>query len=206
MTGAGILRNYAPAAILLMVILCIGISPCSAGTRLYPVDGGSVTSGQGWRIDPFGSGRWVFHRGLDIAVPVGTPVHPTQIGTVVFAGDYKGYGKLVVVEHGNSYVTLYGHNSEIRVAPGQKVDTATVLALSGNTGHSTGPHVHYEVRRLQEQSASAGMRSELEGLVRKRIDGWVGSIVAGQGGGESAEMQTVPERNRQTSEPPGLVP
>jgi murein DD-endopeptidase MepM/ murein hydrolase activator NlpD len=205
MTGAGILRRYAPAASLLMATLCAGVSPCSAGTRLYPVDGGSVTSGQGWRIDPFGSGRWVFHRGLDIAVPVGTPVHPTQIGTVIFTGDYKGYGKLVVVEHGSGYITLYGHNSEIRVASGQKVDTSTVLARSGNTGRSTGPHVHYEVRRLQEQPADE-MRSELEGLVRKRIDGWVGSIVAGQGDGESAGMQTVPERSRPTPEPPGLVP
>ena len=67
------------------------------------------------------SGKKVYHNGYDIAVPVGTPVHPTQSGIVYYAGAYKGYGNLVVVEHGEGYVTMYGHNSEILVKPGDKV-------------------------------------------------------------------------------------
>lgn len=203
----GTLSRFGTVAVVTAVVALLGTAPSFGATRLYPVDGGSVTSGEGWRIDPFGSGKWVFHRGLDIAVPAGTPVHPTQTGTVIFAGDYKGYGKLVVVEHGSGYITLYGHNSEIRVTPGQQVDTSSVLALSGSTGHSTGPHVHYEVRQLQKQPLStARMRSDLTDLVRERIDGWVGKVAAGQGGGETEVVQPVPDRNRRAPEPPGLVP
>lgn len=190
---------------LVLAAVLLAAAPGRAATRIYPVDGGSVTSGQGWRIDPFGTGRWVFHRGLDIAVPVGTPVHPTQTGTVVFAGDYKGYGKLVAVEHGRGYVTLYGHNSELRVVPGQKVDTGSVLALSGNSGHSTGPHVHYEIRQLQRQPV-AETRRELKELVKERIDGWVGTVVAGQGDGENVELSVpLPDPRRGTGQPE-LVP
>ena len=109
-----------------------------------PVDGGVVTSGVGLRIDPFGSGKLVFHRGIDIAVPVGTPVRSTGKGRVVFAGLRRGYGSTVVIEHANGDRTLYGHNSLIRVNPGEMVESGTVVAFSGNTGRSTGPHVHFE--------------------------------------------------------------
>ena len=130
-------------------LLCaLLVLPASAlAARQSPVDNGVVTSGVGWRPDPFGSGRMVYHSGYDIAVPVGTPVHPTQTGTVFFAGPYKGYGNLVGIDHGNGYLTFYGHNSALVAKVGDKVDTDTVIALSGSTGHSTGPHVHYEMRR-----------------------------------------------------------
>ncbi len=120
----------------------------SWGARQSPVDSGVVTSGKGWRLDPFGSGRIVYHSGYDISVPVGTPVHPTQSGTVFFAGPFRGYGNLVAIDHGNGYITYYGHNSQLLVKPGDRVDQDSVIALSGNTGRSTGPHVHYEMKRL----------------------------------------------------------
>lgn len=162
----------------------------SAGTafaaRQSPVDGGVITSGVGYRLDPFGSGRTVYHNGYDIAVPLGTPVYPTQAGVVYFAGPYRGYGNLVAVDHQNGYVTFYGHNSELKVAVGQKVDTTTVLALAGSTGRSTGPHVHYEVRQVpgyakqRREQLEAGLKQVLE----NKIDGWVADYVAGKGGPE----------------------
>ena len=154
--------------------------------RVSPVDNGTVTSGIGWRLDPFGSGRMVYHNGYDIAVPVGTPVHPTQTGTVYFAGPYKGYGNLVVVEHGDGYVTLYGHNGEILVKAGEKVDTTTVIALSGNTGHSTGPHVHYEIRQLPGYAKvkREQLEKEVKTFVENNFDRLVNDYDKGKGGGE----------------------
>jgi murein DD-endopeptidase MepM/ murein hydrolase activator NlpD len=86
------------------------------------------------------------HRAIDIAVPVGTPVRSTMGGRVVRAGwNTEGYGNLVIVENG-SYRTYYAHLDSIPVAVGQAVSAGDVIGLSGNTGNSTGPHVHYEVR------------------------------------------------------------
>lgn len=109
-----------------------------------PVVNGTVTSGVGWRVDPFGSGRLVFHRGTDIAVPVGTPVHATRKGRVVLAGEHPGHGATVIIEHDNGDRTLYGHNAILRARVGELVEAGKVIAFSGNTGRSTGPHVHYE--------------------------------------------------------------
>jgi murein DD-endopeptidase MepM/ murein hydrolase activator NlpD len=132
-----------------LIFLALMALPAAApAARQSPVDSGVVTSGVGWRLDPFGSGRRVYHSGYDIAVPVGTPVYPTQAGRVFFSGPYKGYGNLVGIDHGNGYLTFYGHNSALVAKTGDKVDTETVIALSGNTGHSTGPHVHYEMQRI----------------------------------------------------------
>ncbi len=86
------------------------------------------------------------HKALDLAVPEGTPVRATMDGQVVFAGwDAHGYGNLVVLENG-PYRTYYAHLSEIPVQVGQQVRAGEVIALSGNTGNSTGPHLHYEIR------------------------------------------------------------
>lgn len=85
------------------------------------------------------------HEGIDIAVPVGTPVKSAECGTVSFAGDAGTYGKLVRIDHGNGVVTAYAHLSEINVSVGQAVNADTQIALSGNTGRSTGPHLHFEV-------------------------------------------------------------
>lgn len=113
--------------------------------RDLPVDNGSVTSGVGWRLDPFGSGRLVFHRGIDIAVPAGTPVRATRQGKVVLAGDdHHGHGNTIILEHDNGDRTLYGHNSLLRANVGDTVAAGEIIAFSGSSGRSTGPHVHYE--------------------------------------------------------------
>ena len=127
---------------ILTTLLCGAPLPALAGAAL-PVDG-VVTSGVGWRLDPFGSGKLAFHRGIDIAVPTGTPVRATRGGKVIFAGERRGYGATVIVAHDNGDRTLYGHNSKLNVRSGELVEAGAVLAFSGNSGRSTGPHVHYE--------------------------------------------------------------
>jgi murein DD-endopeptidase MepM/ murein hydrolase activator NlpD len=108
-----------------------------------PPTGGMITSGVGMRIDPI-DGKWRHHNGIDIAIPESTPVMPVAAGVVVFSGQRPGYGFTVLIEHDNGMITLYGHNSRLQVIPGQQVDTDTVIALSGSTGRSTGPHLHFE--------------------------------------------------------------
>lgn len=90
---------------------------------------------------------WFCHKGWDVAGPEGTPVYPVGAGQVKFAGwSDKGYGYMVVIDHGN-YQTLYAHfKSPPTVDTGQLVDTGTVIGLMGNTGFSTGPHLHFEIR------------------------------------------------------------
>lgn len=135
--------------IICLLALTIPFAGNASANRSLPVDNGRVTSGVGWRLDPFGSGRMFYHRGVDIAVPTGSPVFSVRTGTVIFAGSSKGYGNLVVVDHGDGFVSFYGHNSTLMVSSGQRVDSRTVIALSGNTGRSTGPHVHYELGRTK---------------------------------------------------------
>lgn len=95
---------------------------------------------------PFGT-RWGrLHGGIDIAVPTGTPVHASDTGTVRIAGWMGGYGNYICIQHSSSMSTCYGHNSSLRVSVGQSVSKGQVIAASGNTGNSTGPHVHFEVR------------------------------------------------------------
>lgn len=110
--------------------------------RLPPI-GGIITSGVGMRIDPI-DGKWRHHNGIDIAIPEGTPVLPAAPGIVVYSGPRSGYGYTVLVEHDNGLISLYGHNSRLLVVNGQQVDADTTIALSGNTGRSTGPHLHFE--------------------------------------------------------------
>lgn len=110
--------------------------------HLPPV-GGTITSRVGMRIDPF-DGVLRHHSGIDIAIPAGTPVRPVAPGVVVYSGSRSGYGNTVVIEHDNGIITLYAHNSRILVAQGQEVTPESTLALSGSTGRSTGPHLHFE--------------------------------------------------------------
>lgn len=87
-----------------------------------------------------------YHPGIDIACAEGTPVLATAIGEVVMSGDDEVYGKIVVLKHNDSIISLYGHNKEILVQIGEKVLPGSRIALSGNTGKSTAPHLHYEVK------------------------------------------------------------
>lgn len=88
-----------------------------------------------------------FHKGLDIAAAYGSDVYCTAAGTVIFAGKKGGYGNCVIVSHGNGLATLYGHLSKIDVKANDKVKVGQVIAQSGNSGRSTGPHLHYEVHK-----------------------------------------------------------
>jgi murein DD-endopeptidase MepM/ murein hydrolase activator NlpD len=103
-----------------------------------------MASGFGWRVDPVYHIRR-FHEGMDFSAPVGTDIYATGNGTVVYAGWRQGYGETVEIDHGFNYATRYAHCSKIFVHVGQKVKRGDVIALVGNTGKSTGPHVHYEV-------------------------------------------------------------
>lgn len=180
--------------ILLLAALMVIIPSAVLAARQSPVDKGVVTSGVGYRVDPFGSGRMVYHNGYDIAVPVGTPVYPTQVGTVYFAGPHRGYGNLVAIQHGEGYVSFYGHNSAVLVKPGQYVDTDTVIALSGSTGRSTGPHVHYEIRKIPgyAKQEREQLKQALKVAVRNKIDEWAEGVAAGKGGPET-EMYLPPD-------------
>lgn len=102
---------------------------------------GDVTSRFGWR---WGGNDW--HPGIDIANDEGTPIVAAATGTVVFSGWYYGYGKMIQVDHHNGIVTAYAHCSELLVNVGEVVNKGDTIAYMGNTGFSTGPHLHYEVR------------------------------------------------------------
>lgn len=106
---------------------------------------GWITSYFGKRKSPF-TGRRVMHEGLDIAANTGTPVVATADGIITRVDYTPGYGKMIVIDHGYGYRTIFGHNSKILVKSGQRVKRGDHIALVGNTGQSTGPHVHYELR------------------------------------------------------------
>jgi murein DD-endopeptidase MepM/ murein hydrolase activator NlpD len=111
---------------------------------LRPVIHARLSSDFGIRRDPF-TGRLAFHKGLDLAVPKGTPVHAPAEGRVIRAGRYHGYGLLVEIDHGNGIHTRYGHNSRLAVRPGQMVRRGQVISYVGQTGRASAPHLHYEV-------------------------------------------------------------
>jgi len=112
----------------------------------WPVQG-LLTSPFGERDHVMGGGGTQFHAGIDINVPAGTPVQAAQEGTVVFAGYNGAYGKAVKLDHPNGFSTLYAHNSRIVVHVGQNVKAGQVICLSGSTGRSTGPHLHFEMHK-----------------------------------------------------------
>jgi murein DD-endopeptidase MepM/ murein hydrolase activator NlpD len=112
----------------------------------WPV-AGQLTSPFGEREPAMGGGGAQFHAGLDISVPPGTPVQAAQAGTVAFAGYNGAYGKVVKLEHANGFSTLYAHNSRLLVYVGQTIQAGQVICLSGSSGRSTGPHLHFEVHK-----------------------------------------------------------
>lgn len=103
-----------------------------------------LASGFGYRIDPVYRTRRL-HQGMDFSAPVGTDIFATGDGIVTYAGWKQGYGNTVVIDHGFGYETLYAHMHKITVRVNQKVSRAEIIGLVGNTGKSTGPHLHYEV-------------------------------------------------------------
>lgn len=110
---------------------------------IWPVYG-RITSGYGYRIHPI-SRKQDFHSGIDISARMGTPVRAAAGGRVVRANYYGGYGWTVIIDHGYGYRTLYAHNRNLVAKQGQWVTKGQVICYSGNSGNSTGPHLHYEV-------------------------------------------------------------
>lgn len=111
-----------------------------------PIRDGRETDGFGMRMHPI-LHMMLMHEGIDLACEVGTHVHATGDGVVTYVGPRGGYGNAVVINNGFGYTTLFGHLSKPLVHVGQKVKRGQVIALSGDTGLSTGPHLHYEVRK-----------------------------------------------------------
>jgi murein DD-endopeptidase MepM/ murein hydrolase activator NlpD len=109
-----------------------------------PVNTGYISSGFGERVDPFTGGE-EFHEGIDFAAPQGTRIHAVAAGIVTVAGPHGGFGNMIQIDHGNGYATRYGHAYQVLVHVGETVQRGDVIGLVGNTGRSTGPHVHFEV-------------------------------------------------------------
>lgn len=120
-----------------------------SGGFIRPV-GGPVTSPYGWRIHPIFK-RKIYHSGVDLGMPMNSPVKAANSGKVIFVGWYGGYGKVVIIDHGRingvPTTTLYAHLNSYRVGVGAKVAKGQVIANVGTTGYSTGPHLHFEVRQ-----------------------------------------------------------
>ncbi|GGH01342.1 M23 family metallopeptidase [Silvibacterium dinghuense] len=132
----------------------IGLSPSTSGTgdnwlnmadapALWPVTG-PITSSFGEREDPF-NGEGAFHKGIDISAHYGDPVRATADGVIVTAGMGNGYGREILVDHGNGIATLYGHLSGFACTAGEQVKMGQIIGYVGTSGRSTGPHLHYEV-------------------------------------------------------------
>ncbi len=114
----------------------------------WPVKG-DLSSRFGWRKDPF-TGNRQFHKGIDIPASEGTDVKAVMSGRVLVSDNQKGYGKVVVIDHGNGFTTLYAHNRKNSVKQGDWIEQGQTIAEVGSTGRSTGPHLHFEVRRNGE--------------------------------------------------------
>jgi murein DD-endopeptidase MepM/ murein hydrolase activator NlpD len=116
----------------------------AAAPNLWPV-AGRVSGSFGERIDPF-NGEGAFHSGIDISTYYGDKVFAPADGIVVFADSMNGYGRMLTIDHGHGISTRFGHLAGFAVSPGQRVQRGDVIAYVGQTGRSTGPHLHYEVR------------------------------------------------------------
>lgn len=127
--------------VLLLLCCTLAVSACSLPR--WPVDA-PLTSPFGVR---FLGLRPDFHRGVDLSVPVGTPVTAVKGGTVEFAGEMRGYGLVVILQHGPTVRTVYAHLSALDVKQGDKVKPRQVIARSGQSGNASGPHLHFEVLR-----------------------------------------------------------
>jgi murein DD-endopeptidase MepM/ murein hydrolase activator NlpD len=124
-------------------VLPIGFAPTAAhggASFQWPVPGGAVTS-------PFGKRDSGHHDGIDVQAPIGTAVRAARGGEVLYSGTLRGYGNLVIVDHGGGFATIYAHNQRNLVRVGERVRNGQTIALLGATGQVSGPHLHFEVRK-----------------------------------------------------------
>ncbi len=117
----------------------------TGGKLMWPSDTTRTSSPFGYRIHPI-TGKRKLHAGVDVPVSIGSKVYSAESGTVITSGWVQGYGNTVIIMHDNGLTTLYGHLSSQKVSNGQRVNRGDLIALSGNSGNSTGPHLHFEVR------------------------------------------------------------
>jgi murein DD-endopeptidase MepM/ murein hydrolase activator NlpD len=108
---------------------------------------GNISSEYGYRKNPFGGYKGEFHPGIDVKGDLGDNVYATADGIVLRSDWYNGYGNAVVIDHGFGLTTLYGHLTRVNIVPGQQVKAGDIIGFLGSTGRSTGPHVHYEIRK-----------------------------------------------------------
>ena len=127
----------------------------AGGQFAWPLNGATnyvVTCPHGWRTyEIYGYTTTDYHNGIDLRCVTGTEVYAANAGTVVIASYHASYGYYVLIDHGGGYSTLYAHNSQLLVTPGQKVERGQVISLSGSTGYSSGPHLHFEIRVNNER-------------------------------------------------------
>jgi murein DD-endopeptidase MepM/ murein hydrolase activator NlpD len=128
-----------------------------------------VSSEFGLRRNPFGGLSYEMHSGIDFRGPIGTPIYATADGIIVKAQYSGGYGKQVVIDHGYGYETLYAHLSDIEVQAGDRVRRGDLIGALGNTGRSSGPHLHYEVHR-NGQAVNPRYYLDLDDLVASKAD------------------------------------
>ena len=113
---------------------------------MHPLAGREIASGFGVRADPF-TGEQRAHQGIDVDADFGTPIRAMTSGSVTFAGEQGGYGNLVVIDHGGGWETRYAHEEMVLVSVGDEVRPGDVIGTVGSTGRSTGPHLHFEIRK-----------------------------------------------------------
>lgn len=170
-----------PVRPLLAIVLALGLSACASGPAVDPNEGGPVTllsvPVEGARISR-GFGMWRhpilgyrrMHRGIDYATPRGTPVRATGDGVVEVAGWHGGFGRYIRIRHRGGVRTVYAHLSHIvgSVRPNERVKIGTVIGLTGSSGLSTGPHLHYEVWRGQVAIDPAKLHRHRQFVLRSK--------------------------------------
>ena len=141
---------------MIFLLLCLLNIPSTASKVLpikdadpqfvFPIKKGTVTQGYGMGINPF-TQKEVFHKGIDIAAPQGTKVYASEDGIVVLADSLKGHGNKIIIQHSAGFSTHYSHLYNILVSENKSIKSGTLIGLAGNTGLSTGPHLHFEIRK-----------------------------------------------------------
>lgn len=135
---------------------------------LRPVEGGWLVGEYGYRTDPF-TGKRTFHRGIDISNRTNTPVLATADGRVIFSGWAGRYGRVVKINHGNGFVSLYAHNNRTVAKRGEKVKKGDLIAYLGSTGRATGPHLHFEIHKNGKSVNPVKYLLPDSGVFRKRL-------------------------------------